>query len=173
MTITNAMIERAMEAMTAVEFPHGAAPEAQRSPAQGDYFWTLATAAIVWTFPELIERTRGGAEGHRGPGRRFLGAAARAQSGNTMTTSLVPDPTLSVYASPGCLTVSAVDGRVLAIDDPTGRLQALAIEQVDLDSVSLFPALELMGTPLDFASLGFWRRLSGRRHYTLPPLQAA
>jgi hypothetical protein len=40
------------------------------------------------------------------------------------------DSTLSVYASPGCLTVSAVDGRVLAIDDPTGRLQALAISDL-------------------------------------------
>jgi hypothetical protein len=90
-----------------------------------------------------------------------------------MPTPHAAGPTLSVYASPGCLTVSAVDGRVLAIDDPTGRLQALAIEQVDLDSVSLFPTLELADRPIEFASLGFWRRLSGRRHYTLPPLQAA
>ena len=98
-------------------------------------------------------------------------AAPRARAGHRMKIS--SDSTLSVYASPGCLTVSAVDGRVLAVDDPTGRLQALAIEQVDLDGVSLFPALNLNGQPLEMASLGFWRRLGGRRCYTLPPLQAA
>jgi len=78
-----------------------------------------------------------------------------------------------VYASPGAITVSVPDGRPLAIEDPTGGLQALGIVRFDLGALSLFPELELAGGVAMFGDVGYWRQHGARELYVVPALTAA